>query len=45
MKITKAQLRNIIKEELESDDLMDDPMGAAAVLPGRGKQPSKRLTP
>ena len=43
MRITKAQLKKLIKEELESDDLMDDPMGAAAVLPGRGRAAQQAL--
>jgi hypothetical protein len=44
MKITKRYLKKVIREMIgEDDDLMADPIGGAAVLPGRGRAVQQAL--
>ena len=44
MKITKRYLKKVIREMIEEeDDLMVDPLGAAAILPGRGRAVQQAL--
>jgi len=44
VKITKRYLKKVIREMIEEDDdLMADPLGGAAILPGRGRAVQQAL--